>query len=87
MMDSDSRGGAKARRLTLVPFPDDFPNKGRYFTYSKSWDRIGYADCAQYPGHWPIRFPEDASPFECFLGGYLRAFAASRESSSSGPQS
>lgn len=47
--------------------PDDFPNKGKFRTYHPDWSRAGYADEPQYPGQQPIRFPEEWTPFECFM--------------------
>lgn len=55
----------------MAPFPEIFPQKGRYRAYDKQWRRIGYADVPQYRGQSPVNFPEDATPFECFVGGYL----------------
>lgn len=60
-----------SKPLQLYPFPKDFPNKGRFAAWSKNWDRIGYRDTPQYPGQIPVLYPEDATCFECFLGGYL----------------
>lgn len=56
----------------LTPFPDDFPNKGKFHCWDKAWNKIGYADTPQYAGAQPIRYPEDASLLEIQLGGYLR---------------
>lgn len=57
---------------TFVPFPDTFPNKGKFRVYSSNWNPIGWGDLPTYPGQQPLRFPEDATPFECFIGCYLR---------------
>lgn len=43
---------------------------GKYRTY-KNWVPTGYADEPQYPGQMPIRFPEEWTPLECFLGEQL----------------
>lgn len=56
----------------LILFSADFPNKGKFIVWDRHWNRTGYADVPQYPGQQPIRHPEDATPYECFLGGYLR---------------
>jgi hypothetical protein len=60
------------KKVTFVPFPEDFPNKGKFISWDKAWKRVGYQDEAPHPGAQPIRSPEDASPVECFMGGYLR---------------
>jgi len=57
--------------LILQPPPEDFPNKGKYVTYSSSWSRTGYSDDPQYPGQMPVTWPEDWSPWECWLGGKI----------------
>lgn len=56
----------------IEPFPDSFPNQGRYRRWSASWASDGYADAPQYSGQQPIAFPEDASLIEIQLGGYIR---------------
>ena len=55
----------------LRPFPEDFPHKGEYIVWDKSWSRVGFSNVPQYAGQMPICFPEDATPLECFLGGYI----------------
>lgn len=40
-------------------------------TTQHSWDPLGNSTELQYKGQQPIRFPEDATNFECFLGGYI----------------
>ena len=57
----------------VEPFPDTFPHKGQYRTWDAHWNPSGYADSPQYTGAMPIKYPVDATPFECFIGGYLRA--------------
>lgn len=57
--------------MIVTPFPTEFPNKGRYRVYSKDWSPFGYADFPQYNGQQPVAFPENASPIECFYGGYI----------------
>ena len=57
--------------LTLKAVPDNFPNKGKFRIYDKGWNVIGWSDEPQYSGQLPLRFPEEWSPFECFLGGSL----------------
>lgn len=52
--------------------PEDFPNKGKYRLYNKSWDHVGYSDTPTHPGQQPIRYPEDWLPLECFLGYEIR---------------
>lgn len=47
----------------------DFPNKGKYRVWDKSWNVVGYSDTPQHPGQLPIRFPEDWTPAQCFLEG------------------
>jgi len=64
-----------AENLIIVPFPEDFPNKGKFHAWDKSWNRIGYSDAPQYSGAQPIRFPEDATLLEIQMGGYLRPAA------------
>lgn len=49
----------------------DFPNKGKFRVYDKSWNHVGYADEAQYRGQLPITYPEDWTPLECFAGSRL----------------
>jgi hypothetical protein len=56
----------------LIPFPEDFPEKGRFRTWAKDWTPTGFADAPQYRGQQPVRFPLDATPLECFLGGYIK---------------
>jgi hypothetical protein len=46
----------------MKPLPIDFPNKGRYYTFDKRWNRSGYADTPQYSGQQPIRYPEGDYP-------------------------
>lgn len=58
--------------MHLLPFPEEFENKGKYRRWDRHWDPTGYADKPAYPGQQPVRFPEDATPFESFAGGYLR---------------
>lgn len=29
-------------RALVTPFPDDFPNKGKYVVWDKHWNRAGY---------------------------------------------
>jgi hypothetical protein len=58
--------------LALVPFPNDFPNKGRFIEWDRAWNRIGYVDAPQYAGQQPIRYPEDATLLEIQFGGYSR---------------
>lgn len=56
----------------IVPFPSDFPHKGEYRTWDRSWNPLGYRETPQYAGQQPIRYPLDASLFEMQLGGYRR---------------
>lgn len=58
--------------MKLKPFPFDFPNKGRFYTFDRQWNRSGYADTPQYSGQQPIRFPEDAGLLEIQSGAYIR---------------
>lgn len=59
--------------FVLAPFPADLPEKGRYHVWDKQWKPAGYADMPQHQGQVAIRFPLDATPFECFMGAYVRA--------------
>jgi hypothetical protein len=56
----------------FVPFPEDFPEKGKYRTWDKHWNPTGYADTPHHRGQLPERFPPDALPIEAHLGGYIR---------------
>lgn len=62
--------------VELLPFPAEFPHKGEYRTYASDWTPTGYSAQPQYTGQMPTIFPTDATPFECFLGGYLRSAPA-----------
>lgn len=64
--------------VVITLFPDDFPNKGKYRAWT-NWSPSGCSDEPQYPGQQPIRFPEDASPYECHVGGYLSVETVSSE--------
>lgn len=57
---------------SLQPFPAHFPHKGKFVTWDRQWNRSGYAAHPQYPGQMAITYPEDATPLECALGGYMR---------------
>lgn len=58
--------------FSLEPFPEVFAHKGKYRQWDAHWNRTGYSTKPQYPGQVSINFPEDATPLECFLGGYFR---------------
>lgn len=45
----------------------DFPEKGKYRRWTKSWEPDGWADEPQYAGRQPCRFPPEWSPIQCFL--------------------
>jgi hypothetical protein len=59
--------------LALIPFPNDFPEKGRYRTWDKNWNPTGFSDEPHHKGQPPIAYPLDASPLEAFLGGYIKS--------------
>ena len=52
--------------LTTGEIPD-FPERGKYRAWDKSWNPIGYADEPQYRGQQPTRFPPEWSAAQCFL--------------------
>lgn len=58
--------------LQIVPFPNDFPNKGRFRTWDKDWNPTGFSDEPQHRGQVPLNYPEDATLFEIQAGGYIR---------------
>lgn len=58
--------------MEVVPFPEDFTNKGMYRRWTSSWNPDGYSETPQYQGQRPIKYPEDACLLECFYGGYIR---------------
>lgn len=57
--------------LPISPFPENFPEKGKYRTWDKSWNPTGYADEPQHSGQGPIVYPPDATLLEIQLGGYI----------------
>jgi hypothetical protein len=50
----------------------------KYKTY-KNWVPNGYSEEPQYPGQQPIRFPEEWTHLECFLGVELECCKAMRQ--------
>jgi hypothetical protein len=56
----------------FIEVPETFPNKGKYRTYSKSWDPLGWADSPQYSGQQPLNYPEEWLPLRCFLASLLK---------------
>ncbi len=44
------------RRTGEVP---DFPERGKYQIWDKSWNRVGLADAPQYSGQQPFKYPLD----------------------------
>lgn len=58
--------------MNILPFPEQFLNKGRYRKFTSSWSPTNeFSDEPTYPGQMPLTYPEDASPLEAFLGGYV----------------
>ena len=46
----------------IVP---EFPSKGKFPIWSKSWAVVGYGDNPQYSGSQPLRYPPEWTPFMC----------------------
>lgn len=45
------------KRPEWGPCPENFPHKGEYRTWDKSWNPSGFSSEPQHPGQQPIRFP------------------------------
>ena len=65
-MNSMSMSGTWTQFLDTGEVPD-FPEKGRYRVWDKSWNPIGYTDEPSHAGQQPTRYPEEWTPAQCHV--------------------
>lgn len=68
-MNNDG-GKGLAPKFKIVPFPADFPEKGRYRT-PRVWNPSGFSDDPMYNGQMPVTYPLEASLLEIQCGGFI----------------